>query len=425
MRKLSILLSLCFITSIYGQDEPVLQWINTNAIVIEDADQNAPFTAFAQKVPQGFKDARIFGFGEASHHGKEFFDIKAKFFKYLVENHGVNIFMMEESYQAEEGINEWITGGEGDVRSILGNFGQGIWRSKEVAGLLEWMRDYNQGKPYNEQIRFYGIDNQFGYNISTRLRKYVQKHSISVDERLLTAADSCSKAKLQAKGVKNWDAQMLPDLRQIRQMLEENKSKLAIADEKEYKDMMRALDYLEQYTAHIAAPYNHRRESDMYDNVSKIMELVRPGSKAFIWAHNEHINKKNLGGYKIENLGNRLKTRFANEYYAVGFDFGNGSLTGYNIQDGKNLGRVVRTLEKPYKKTFAETLARAHHDIYFVDMSTALENPVAAKFFSTRMKQLFLGGPGFDPENNFFIKRKFTEAYDAIIFIKSISPTTY
>jgi erythromycin esterase len=45
------------------------------------------------------------------HNTKNFFP-KAKFFKHLVKNQGVKNFIMEESYQAESGINEWISGGK-------------------------------------------------------------------------------------------------------------------------------------------------------------------------------------------------------------------------------------------------------------------------------------------------------------------------
>jgi len=420
--KLLLFFIYCSLSSAHAQNNDVIEWINKNAVVIEDADPDTQLTAFAENVPVNFNNARIFGFGEASHHGKEFFDVKAKFFKYLVQHHGVTLFLMEESYQSERGINDYISGGEGDPKSVRNNFSQGIWRSNEVGALLQWMREYNQGKTYNEQIRFYGIDNQFGHDISTRVRNYIKKHKIVIDEEILAAADSCSAAQQKVRGIKHWDKKMLPKLTQIRHTLEQNREKLIATNKNEYNDMLRGLGYLEQYTAFIAAPYSQIRDKDMFDNALKVVETEAPGAKAFLWAHNEHINKKNLGGYKIENLGSRLKKHFKEEYYATGFDFGGGSLIGFDIKNGKVLAKVLRTLDKPYKKTFAETLVQAKPNIYFVDISTALAHPAAAKFFSSKKEQLFLGGPGFDPKNNFFIKRSIAEAYDGIIFIRSISP---
>ena len=44
---------------------------------------------------------------------------------------------MEESYQAEEGINEWIKGGQGDKKTIANNFNIGFWYTREITDLLE------------------------------------------------------------------------------------------------------------------------------------------------------------------------------------------------------------------------------------------------------------------------------------------------
>ena len=144
----------------YAQNHKVVKWINENAIKIEDANPDTDITIFDNSIPKKFADAKLFGFGEATHQGKEFFDIKAKFFKYLVKNQGVNVFIMEDSYPSEAGINEWISGGKGNAETIAKNFSIVFWYCKEVVDLLEWMRNYNLNKPQEEQIRFYGMDIQ-------------------------------------------------------------------------------------------------------------------------------------------------------------------------------------------------------------------------------------------------------------------------
>src|SRR5690606_41313821 len=85
MKKICFLLiQLSFFIS-EAQTNNVIDWINSNSIIIEDTNPNNDLIDFTKKAPQKFIDAQIYGFGEASHHGKEFFDLKAKFFKYLVE----------------------------------------------------------------------------------------------------------------------------------------------------------------------------------------------------------------------------------------------------------------------------------------------------------------------------------------------------
>ncbi|MFP9115162.1 erythromycin esterase family protein [Flavobacterium sp. RHBU_3] len=425
MKKLLFSIAAFCSLLLHAQNQPVVEWINTNAIVIEDATPTTPPAAFAANVPKKFKDARVFGFGEASHHGKEFFDLKAKFFKYLVENQGVTLFIMEESYQAEEGINRWISGGEGDINTIKDNFRLIIWHNKEVVELLQWMRNYNAGKPREKQVRFYGMDNQMGDSLNTKLRNYVKKHNISIDENLLTAADSCAAAKLKAGGLKGWGDKMHPQLQQVRKVLESKSGRLSAAGSEEYYDTMRALNYLEEYTLFVTAPYSQSRDRDMYNNVVEILQHEGPNSKAFVWAHNAHIDKKSYGHYSSLSVGARLKEHFADAYYAVGFDFGAGILPGLVIKDKKANGWKNYDFKTPYKGTHAEVLVQAQPDVFFVDMDTANTNKDAAKFFNKKLKQLFLGGPGYNPDEPFFMKVKFAEHYDGIIFVKNILPATY
>lgn len=409
-----------------AQDKTVVEWLNANAIPIEDATQTASPSAFANVVPQKFKDARVFGFGEATHHTKEFFDLKAKFFKYLVEQQGVTLFLMEESYQAEEGINRWISGGEGDINTIKQNFMHGIWRANEVVALLQWMRNYNTGKPREKQLRFYGIDDQFGKGLSAKLRTYNTKYSIDISENLLAVADSCANAPLEAGGLKKqWADKMLPQLKQIRQLLEKESGRLIAADAGEYYDHLRAFTYLEDYTLHTALPYADSRDKDMYTNVLRILEHEGAQSKAFIWAHNTHIDKKAYADYNMHSLGSRLKEHFADGYYSVGFDFGKGKLFGTLYKNGKYNGWKIHTLEAPYEKTAARTYAEVNRDMFFIDMQTALANKGVAAFLNKKMNQLGLGGPGFDPAEPAFYKIKQGEHFDGLIFVKTVTEATY
>ena len=66
-----------------SQTNEIVKAINKNAFRIKDVNPNIE----VEKNPtldSIFKDVRIFGFGEATHGTKEFFDLKVKFFKYRV-----------------------------------------------------------------------------------------------------------------------------------------------------------------------------------------------------------------------------------------------------------------------------------------------------------------------------------------------------
>lgn len=410
----------------YAQNQEAVYWINENAIKIEDANPDSSLAIFNNNIPQKFADAKIFGFGEATHQGKEFFNLKAKFFKYLVEKQNVKIFIMEDSYTSEAGINEWISGGKGDIETIANNFSIGFWYCKEVVHLLEWMRNYNLNKNKEDQIRFYGMDIQNVKNINQEIRSLVKKYNIAINEELLLEVDKCVEKKVEYGVSTDWADIQIPKLNKIDSILVDFRKGIKEENIDEFNSEIRALNYLSQYTYFVQHNYNQDRDLKMFENAKWIIENESKNGKAFIWSHNEHINNKKAGNYNgrnIYNLGRHLKEYYKNNYYSVGFDFGGGTQAGYFSNNNENPSWKKVELNKPYAKTYAETLIEAKDEIYFIDISKALDGS-SSDFFKTKTNQIVVGGGGFNPKKNNLYQKKFSEMYDGLIFVKIISLPT-
>lgn len=424
MKKILSILTLISPFLLFPQKQETLKLITDNSIEIEDANPDSELKTFEQNTPNKFSRAKIYGFGEASHNTKEFFDLKAKFFKYLVKNQGVKTFIMEESYQAESGINEWISGGKGNIKTIAENFNIGFWHTKEIVNLLQWMREYNKGKSQEEQIKFYGMDVQSGRKLNQEISEFVDSTKISIDKKLLAVADSSANKKIEYGEKDPWWKTQLPKLNDLKQQI--LRSNL---EREKYKNVLRSLDYLISYTEYASLVKEEYpkstefRDLKMFENVKYIVEHISENGKAFIWAHNEHINKNEMysTGSNIINLGRNLKDYYGNEYYAVGFDFGIGKINGL-ITDKKK-GNYWKTyeIEKPNRRTYAKTLMSIDKDIYFIQLNKDLE------FFNEESKHLLIGGGGYQPKplHRILINKVYAETYDALIFVKKISVPDY
>ncbi|TVZ57038.1 erythromycin esterase [Lutibacter sp. Hel_I_33_5] len=412
-----------------SQNKETIDWITNNSIEIENANPNSELKHFENNTPIKFANAKIFGFGEASHNTKEFFDLKAKFFKHLVKNEGLKTFIMEESYQAESGINEWISGGKGDIKTIANNFNIGFWYTKEIVNLLQWMRNYNLNKAKENQIRFYGMDIQIGKNISQEIREFVNTHKITIDEKLLMIVDNCSTKSIDYSKSDIWWKIQIPKLNKLKKQILNSQIK-----DEDYNPVIRSLDYLISYTQYASKvktkyPENTEfRDLKMFENVKWIVENESKNGKAFIWAHNEHINKKEMyyTGSDIINLGRHLKDYYKDNYYSVGFDFGIGEINGFIIDKKKGNHWKTYDIEKPFKRTYAKTLMSINKDIYFIDLQKAIEND-SSKFFSKKNKHLLIAGGGYQPKplHKIMISKIYTETYDGLIFVKEISRPEY
>ena len=396
----------------HAQNQKAVNWINENAIKLEDANPDTNLSIFSNNIPQKFADAKIFGFGESTHQGKEFFDIKAKFFKYLVENQGIKVFIIEDSYTSEAGINEWISGGKGNAETIANNFSIGFWYCKEVVNLLEWMRNYNLNKTKDEQIRFYGMDIQVVKKINQEIRNLVQKYNIPLSEELLLVVDNCVEKEVKYFGKTDWADIQIPKLNKIESILFDFRKGIKNENIDEFNSAIRALNYLSKYTYYVQNHHSQDRDLLMFENAKWIVENKSKNGKAFIWAHNEHINNKKAGNYSVRNiynLGRHLKEYYKNDYYSVGFDFGTGTLAGYFSNKDEKPSWKKFELSEPFAKTYAETLIEAKDDIYFIDMSKALDGN-SSKFFKFK--------------NNHLYQKKFSEMYDGLIFVKNITLPT-
>ena len=107
-----------------------------------------------------------------TNKNQNIFKIKANFFKYLVKNFGVRIFILEESFGTGNEINNYLLGIESNPKELVGKFRQSIWKTNEFLDLIIWAKSYNEKqKEYVDKIKFYGIDTMFNYNLVHQLIK--------------------------------------------------------------------------------------------------------------------------------------------------------------------------------------------------------------------------------------------------------------
>ncbi|MFI5782059.1 erythromycin esterase family protein [Nocardia sp. NPDC051570] len=89
-------------------------------------------------------NATVVGLGEATHGSHEFFTMKQRVFRYLVQEKGFTTFALELSWSAGLRIDEYVQTGQGDARAIAeATLAESPWDREEFVSLIEWMRDYN------------------------------------------------------------------------------------------------------------------------------------------------------------------------------------------------------------------------------------------------------------------------------------------
>ena len=86
--------------------------------------------------------------------------MKAEVFKALVENNGCHTFIIEGDFGGALKVDRYINGGDGTAEEAVAEIGFAIYRTQEMADLVEWMRSYNESASNEKALHFYGMDVQ-------------------------------------------------------------------------------------------------------------------------------------------------------------------------------------------------------------------------------------------------------------------------
>ena len=406
---------LLLIATANAQNDSIKSWINKSTLTINRTNFELDSVFFEKNLKDEFSKVKVFGFGEASHQHKEFFEVKTSFFKYLVINYNVKYFFLEESIGTAYKIDKYINGQEFDLKKIMVDFRQSIWETEEMYSLIQWIKNYNLDKDPNDRVRFYGIDTMFNYYIDQIITQELLEEGVYVPQNISDILRSLSNEDVQENR-----SELKVKENEIR-ILKEFIENCKVADEKR-NILNYALLRLTQYYQFLANPSQVDRDKFMADNIEFIANKKIKDANFFVWAHNEHIKKTKLIQTNITTIGNWLKQKFGDLYYSVGFGFGIGECKGVS-SDG-----IWQRMEikQPFKKTFSESLYEADKDIYFFDFKKALSNRYMNTFLNTKTDIVVIGGRGITEQNQKYIfsREKPIEAFDAFVFLKKISLST-
>jgi len=109
-------------------------------------------------------ESRYVLLGEASHGTAEYYDWRARLSQRLITEKGFTFLAVEGDWPDCYRVNRYIKGlddaGEG-AREVLHAFERWptwMWANQEVVALAEWLRRYNDGRPGDQKVGFYGLD---------------------------------------------------------------------------------------------------------------------------------------------------------------------------------------------------------------------------------------------------------------------------
>jgi erythromycin esterase len=100
----------------------------------------------------------VVAIGESAHGTKEFYQLRHRLLRYLVERHGFDAYAMESGFVEGWGANDWVHNGDDDELSQVLATGITFLMGLviQMRSHLEWMRDHNRSAA--RPVSFYGVD---------------------------------------------------------------------------------------------------------------------------------------------------------------------------------------------------------------------------------------------------------------------------
>lgn len=403
-------------------DKMMVDELNRHISKIEDV---SPSSSNSDMSPLNyFSNKKIIGLGEATHGTKEFFQMKHKIFKYLVERYNYKVFGFEADMGECIYIDRFICKGIGTIEETIRKMHFGIWRTEEVKELILWMREYNRAKSPQDKIHFLGFDAQY-WDLNSDLQKdFILNAGIPIPgyiERILGEIKALSSISNE-DSLANKYSLFYTKCDSVRVFLRENKSQLiASSSGPEFEQIDRLMIQTSQAINVRTRQDVNKRDYYMAQNAQWMSNLYGSDSKIVIWAHNAHITK--IADYPVSSfisnsMGNYLSGLLGNNYANIGFSFGNGS---FHASTSTNNNIVTINQQKKESSNYIFGFAKYEH---FLLINDNVPGPgILADFLGT--KRLFFGVGATYYEDSHYHYADLTDCFDAIIHLSNTTASEY
>lgn len=389
----------------------------------------------------------VFGLGEATHGTKEFFELKADFFKYLVKHHNVRLFGIEANFAACYDINRYILTGQGNAKDALFKNGYWVWKTQEVLDLIEWMRLYNSSLPDERKVQFYGYDMQSASASVEWLEDYLTKAFPDFDTKMLiTKFDRDRESMLALRNLNNSQLDSvksdgLQKMNVLDAYLDEHKTKFIQSGLADFQFAKQCIEVLRQkLTFFRISNFNDAysfRDSSMTANINWIREKNGNG-KIMLWAHNGHVGKGSFSDdFKSGNwMGTHLQKMYGTKYFNIGFCFNEGGFVAHAPKSTnffyiaysftKSIfkdepWRIKKNYVKPYKKGYlTKEFSKLQTHCFFLDFNK-LNSHKELKDFVNKEHAHYEAGAAFIRQKSAIWSLNLYPLFDAIIYVDKVT----
>ncbi len=303
--------------------------------------------------------ARVVLLGEATHGTSEFYRMRARLTRELVEHHGFEIVAVESDWPDAARIDRYVRhlGPSSSPWRPFTRFPTWMWRNEEVRNFAEWMRRHNAGvRDPERRVSFSGLDLYSLFASADAVVRYLDtvdpEAARIARERYGTLtpwqADPASYGRAVISG--GFQSREAEVVKVLVDLLEQRLAYAARDGERLFDAVQNARVvasaeryYRVMYQGNVAS-WN-LRDQHMFDTLSALLAFRGPGSRAVVWAHNSHLGDASateMGVRGEHNVGQLCRRSLGAEAYLLGFGTDHGSVIAASDWGGPTEVKTVR-----------------------------------------------------------------------------------
>ncbi len=376
--------------------------------------------------------------GEASHGTSEYYTWRAAITRRLVEEKGFTLVAVEGDWPAIYRLNSYIRGEAGagaNAQAVMRNFDRWptwMWANEEVAALTEWMRGYNNGRPYRQQVGFYGLD---VYSLWESMEAVIAYLDRTNPASALVARDAFACFAPYNRDEQAYAAATLGGQSscadELATMLEAVSAQAAASpegDEAAFNASQNALvavnaeRYYQAMVPSDVASWNIR-DRHMMQTINRLVAQYGPEAKIVVWEHNTHVGDAratDMAQQNMVNVGQLVREEHQDDgVYIVGF----GSYEG-SVMAARSWGAARQVMNVPAapKGTWEAML----HGIAPLNKIVLLQALNAEAEFKRSIGHRAIGVVYHpEQERGNYVPSVLPDRYDAFVFIdktKALTP---
>ncbi len=368
---------------------------------------------------------RIVQLGESTHGVREFNLLKARIVRFLHQELGYDVLAFESAlYQCYDAD---LAAGESSAGRTLTGCAFGVWHTKEVLPLFEYLRQtHDSERPLNLagfDIQPIGRNKegrpQFLSDVVASINADYAAEVLALDSTFLEvyARDGSERRSyfMQETG-----QDMAEAYDRLAAFLADNASVIeaaAIAPDRILFARQTAAsmaNYVRQQSSPTVREHFERRDQGMAENLMFLLDEAYPDHNVIVWGHNLHLRHDNLAilpdstmypDVAVRTTGSWIYERYGDAVYTVG-------LYMYQGQAANNRGMVFE-IEPALPGSLEELLHKVGTSALFVDLSQAprqpmttwMDQPITARFNGATALQMVL-----------------RDQYSAILFVDRVTP---